>query len=143
MKSLLTALALSAIALFGAPTVGAATLSESFVSSGGIPFTIADARKVEQISGAVRLTYNDGSNSGTQFTDSTGNLYAAIKASAEFQTKFVKIQGAETYINVESARYFSCWGSSVLWVTWPAPSGAENIPDTGCVTFNQIKALSN
>lgn len=139
MKKIFLTIALFLSTAFA--TAGTGQLTEQFVSSNGISFTVHNARQISSYQGAVQIIDRDGNNSYTYLQDATGSVYAQIKNTAAFKASYVKVYGAETWVNVAAARWVVC-NNDKLTMGWLA-SNSGDYADPGCSVYNLIKAMSN
>lgn len=130
----------------------AAPLNEVFTANPATTlFSVKDAAIVEKVTGGVSVTTAvavanpDGSFGGygkstIAYSDSTGATWNNFVAQAG-TNGFFKIGSANKYYSAKNAQSVNCLSSS--YTQFVFLFGADGAADSGCVTFQAVKAVSN
>jgi hypothetical protein len=130
---------ISAVLALSAFAATAATLNLNFVADNGRVFQIANVFSVDYDGSSVIVRMPNGSNQ--YFADASGGVYAKIKASDGFSSRFVRVGTSNRYMNTQLASEISCVSNQTAFGYYSA-NNPEFFND-GCALHNAVKAASN
>lgn len=109
---------------------------ENTFKVGNAVIVIDTARMIESKNGALLITNSKGQIDS--WPDAGGAAYAAIRASAGFDNKFVQVGAAQLYVSTKATAQLFCSGnvSTVMWALGPIGQIAAD----NCAFYNLVRS---
>lgn len=131
--SFMAAVAVALVACGGMNnTAQAQTIPLNYKSTAGVPFSIENAQKIVGMTASVNVVdetgYNSTSSSGTQFTDSSAQVYTKITTDPVFLASWMQIGATTTWVNPAHFRGVTCSASktTIRYKNMPTDTVADN-----------------